>query len=185
MDDLLSLSRVDIGERALEIERFHAEDLFDDVTRMMQPLVKARDLMLRIDSDEAGIEIEADMRTLRQALLNLVSNAIKFSKAGGMISIGCLCTEDKGLMIFVRDEGYGMAPEELPRVFEPFRTADPHVARDTGATGLGLWICKRIVEAHDGDIEIESTVGQGTTVTVHLPAGTCVAGIEETRQLAG
>jgi len=184
VDDLLSLSRVDIGERALEVERFAARDLFDDVSRMMQPLVRARELSLRVEAGETGLEIEADRRTLRQVLLNLVSNAIKFSKSGGTITIGCACTDEKELMISVRDEGYGIDPEELPRVFEPFRTADPHVARNSGGTGLGLWICKRIVEAHDGTIDIESTVGQGTTVTMRLPAGTCVAGSGGNQQIA-
>ncbi len=173
VDDLLNLSRVDIGDAALDIERFSVHELFQDVARMMEPLVAARELGIEIELEDTACEVEADKRTMRQVLLNLLSNAAKFSSPGATITIGGTCKESAAFEMFVRDTGCGIDPEQLPYVFEPFRTADPHVAREAGGTGLGLWICRRIVNAHGGEIEIESSRESGTLVKVHLPPGTC------------
>jgi cell cycle sensor histidine kinase DivJ len=113
--------------------------------------------------------VRADARALKQVLLNLLSNAVKFTSAGGRVTLSAALEPDGSMALRVTDTGVGIAAEHLARVAEPFWQADPSHARKYGGTGLGLSISKRLVMLHDGSMEIESTVGRGTTVTVRLP----------------
>ncbi|MBO6782224.1 MAG: PAS domain-containing sensor histidine kinase [Alphaproteobacteria bacterium] len=169
VSDLLNVSRLDGGEAALDIECFSADQFVLEIIQMTRPLVQGRAIRLEHDVSEATMEIVADRRGLRQVLLNLVSNAVKFTEEGGLIELLCIGLPDGATKIVVRDTGCGIEPVNLPDVFEPFRTFDPMVARASGGVGLGLWICRRIVAAHGGTIDLTSTPGIGTTVEVRLP----------------
>ncbi len=169
VEDLLDVSRTDFGQHALDIEDIDADEFLREVLRMTSHLARERNLVLDHSVAEPGLMIGADRRGLRQVLLNLISNAIKFSPAGSLIEVTCRRADAGHVELSVRDMGSGIDPEDIPHVFEPFRSADPLVARETGGVGLGLWITKRIVEAHGGSIAIDSKRGAGTTVTVRLP----------------
>ena len=114
-------------------------------------------------------EIEADPVRLRQILLNLTSNAIKFTPRGGQIEVAALEAADGGIEVSVTDSGIGMAREDLMVALEPFRQVDSTLSRKYEGTGLGLPLTKMLVELHNGSLEIESKPGQGTRVKVHLP----------------
>jgi len=169
VEDLLNVSCTDFGQHALDIEDIDADEFLREVVRMTSHLARERNLVLDHSVAEPGLSLGADRRGLRQVLLNLISNAIKFSPAGSLIEVTCRRADAGHVELSVRDMGSGIDPENIPHVFKPFRSMDPMVARETGGVGLGLWISKRIVEAHGGTISIDSAPGAGTTVTVSLP----------------
>jgi signal transduction histidine kinase len=117
-------------------------------------------------------EIEADPRRVRQIVLNLASNAVKFTPAGGRIEIAARAAADAGIEFSVTDSGIGMRREDLLVALEPFRQVDSALSRKYEGTGLGLPLTKTLVELHNGSLEIESEPGAGTRVCVHLPRDT-------------
>jgi signal transduction histidine kinase len=114
--------------------------------------------------------IHADPTRIRQILINLIGNAVKFTPAGGRVEIRAgLSEEDGGAVLQVIDSGIGMAPEDIPRALEPFCQLENTYTRRFGGTGLGLPLCKTLAERHGGSLSIDSRPGFGTTVTVRLP----------------
>jgi len=107
---------------------------------------------------------------LKQVLLNILSNCIKFTPAGGRIVLLARVTETGALRLWVSDTGEGIAPDRLPRLFEPFQQGDASQARRQGGAGLGLWISRGLMQAHGGDLWLESAPGHGTTAHLVLPA---------------
>ncbi|HTI88319.1 MAG TPA: ATP-binding protein [Alphaproteobacteria bacterium] len=165
---ILDLSRVEAGHYELRREPLGPGELIADVLRLM-----------RIGADKANIElvtpvaadlprILVDRRAIRQVLLNILSNAIKFTPAGGRVSITAESVDDM-VAIVVADTGIGIAKEDLPRLAKPFEQAGDAYSRNQGGTGLGLAITKQLVQLHDGSMRIDSVIGEGTTVTVRLP----------------
>jgi hypothetical protein len=114
--------------------------------------------------------ITTDQRRLEQVILNLLSNAVKFTEKGH-VGIACRSEDDHFLLSF-SDTGIGMAPEDIPDLFQPFHQIDTGLARKSEGTGLGLSICKKILDLMGGTIEVESRLGQGSTFTIHLPRQT-------------
>lgn len=169
VEDLLNVSRLDVDDRNMEMEPISALEFVHEVMRMTRTLAQDRALTLRDEIPDDRFSFLGDRRALRQVMLNLISNAIKFSSPGGEIVVHCGPAGDDGVEIHVRDSGMGVGAEDLPHVFEPFRMINPHHANSHGGSGLGLWICKRIVDAHGGDIAMDSTPNVETTVTVKLP----------------
>src|SRR5439155_13906827 len=113
--------------------------------------------------------LRADERQVRQVLFNLVSNAVKFTPAGGQVAIGARYEPGAGLRITVKDTGIGITPEDLPRILEPFVQVDSSLARQHPGTGLGLPTAKAIMELHGGTLELTSTVGVGTEAAAIFP----------------
>lgn len=171
VEDLLNVSRLDVSDANLDLEPMLGRQFVADIVRMTRSLASGRDLQLLNDIPDSRFVFHADQRALRQVMFNLISNSIKFTERGGEIELICRQAADGSTEIVVRDNGCGIREADLPRVFEPFHTVDPRIAKKQPGTGLGLWICKRIVEAHHGEIDIESEVGIGTTVTIRLPEG--------------
>jgi signal transduction histidine kinase len=116
---------------------------------------------------------------MKQVLLNLLSNAIKFTPPGGKLTLSARQSEDGGLVLRVADTGIGIAADELALVCEPFHQADATLARKHEGTGLGLSISRRLAEMHGGRLEIASTPGEGTTVSIHLPPQAVAGGGED------
>ena len=112
--------------------------------------------------------LNADRRRMRQILLNLLSNALKFTPAGGKVTAQAFCTQ-QGFVLKVCDTGIGIAPEDFAKALEPFGQIDSSLARQHQGTGLGLPLTRQLVELHGGSLTLESEVGRGTTVTVTLP----------------
>ncbi len=112
----------------------------------------------------------ADERSMKQVLLNLLTNAVKFTPEGGTVTVRADCSPDGEVRLAVADTGIGMAKEDLPRAMESFGQIDSDLSRRYEGTGLGLPLAKRLIEMHDGRFEIESEPDEGTVVTVILPA---------------
>ncbi len=167
VSDLLLLARADYGGLKLDLEPLDLDTTVSEVYRDVRVLAQARSLTLRIHDFEP-VRVKGDADRLKQLLLNLISNAIKFTPEGGTITINLRRAFDDAI-IEVIDTGIGIAPEDLPRIFDRFYQADPARVRKGEGSGLGLSIAKWIVEAHGGHIEVTSDVGKGTTFTVFLP----------------
>jgi signal transduction histidine kinase len=168
--DLLLLARMDAGVE-LDVGPVELDTLLLDVYRQAQVMSDGTDVCLG-NEDQAVIQGDADR--LRQLFLNLVDNALKYTPPGGCVTLSVQKTEG-WVRVVVADTGVGIPPEDLqpgpsgvPMIFERFYRADP--ARSRGGTGLGLSIVQWIVQAHGGRIEVESSVGSGSTFTVWLPA---------------
>ena len=168
INDILDLSRLDAGKAELVEEIFSLGLLIEDVCRSLQPLARQSGLTLRADiiADLPGLK--ADQRRIRQVILNLVSNAVKFTPAGGTVSVRT-AERDGELSLEVRDTGIGMSQADLPKALERFGQVDNRLARKYQGTGLGLPLAKQLVEIHDGTFDIRSEPGLGTTVTITFP----------------
>lgn len=170
VNDLLDLSRLELLDQEHSLERISAGDLASEILAMVRGLAERRQLTLIRDVPVTGLELEVDRRGLKQVAINLLSNAIKFTEPGGTVSFRLASADDGGVEIVVRDTGVGMSEQQMATIFKPFHNSNPHVARATIGSGLGLWICKRMVDAYGGELRIDSVPGAGTTAIVRLPA---------------
>jgi cell cycle sensor histidine kinase DivJ len=167
VNDILDLSRVEAGAYMLDLEPVDPADLVAGCVEMMQMEAARRTIAIRTRLAARLPSVEADRRALRQILLNLIANAVKFTPEGGRVQVALRAEADR-LVVRVRDSGPGMGPEELKRLGEPFFQAGDADQRARGS-GLGLAVVKGLVGLHGGAFEVESTLGHGTSVTVRLP----------------
>ena len=165
VNDLLDLSRMGSGADQLQLSLGHDHHLLSTAAEMMEPLAREAGVVIQVES--AGMTFVADHDRLLQALTNLVANAIKFSE-GGTVSIQSLI-DDSSVVIAVVDTGRGIPASKLDTIFEPFEQVESSDSRTRGGTGLGLTITRRIAEWHGGTIEVESTLGRGSTFRIVLP----------------
>jgi two-component system sensor histidine kinase/response regulator len=166
--EVLDLAKVEAGKLELSVEPTLFAEVANDVGHSVQPLARERGVALRIDVAPALPPVLAEPLRLKQILLNLLSNAIKFTPRDGQV---CLQASVRGgeLEFAVRDTGSGIAKEDVPRLFRAFeQIAATHEGRREG-TGLGLALCKRLIELHGGSIAVDSELGAGSTFTVRLP----------------
>jgi heavy metal sensor kinase len=166
-DQLLALSRRDAGVEQFEPRPVDLAALAADVVEAMRPLAESRGVQLSLDRP-APVLVLGDEGRLRQVVINLLDNALKYTPEGGRVEVGALTKGGNALMT-VRDTGIGIPAEHLPHVFERFYRVDKARSREQGGTGLGLSISKSIVTAHGGGIELTSAPGEGTTCVVALP----------------
>jgi len=162
--DLLLLAQVDRGQ-VVEFLPLRLDELLQDVYRLMLP--RSGGHLLSLAANEA-ITVLGDPERLKQAVLNLVENALHYTPEGGSVMIG-LDTVDESARVWVRDTGVGIAPEEQERIFNRFYRVDRSRRRDGGGAGLGLAIVRYLVEAHGGQVQVKSRPGAGSTFTVLLP----------------
>jgi signal transduction histidine kinase/ActR/RegA family two-component response regulator len=173
IDDILDFSKIDAGKLRVESRPF---DLRSELAIMLQPLqVRAQEKGLTLRCEVAGdvpVRVAGDAGRIRQVLINLVNNAIKFTKTGSVrLAVERIpnTTAVSDLSFSVSDTGIGIAPEQQQLIFEAFTQADASTTRRFGGTGLGLTICKRLVDLMGGRISVQSTPGVGSVFTVHLP----------------
>ncbi len=168
INDILDLSKIEAGRMELHIASYPISYFEESLRRIFATQVKEKGIQLDIRFSPEFEEIVVDQTRFRQILLNLVSNAIKFSRQGGRVTV---TSERVGndIQYEVRDEGVGIKPEELPHLFKPFRQATHGRALNQQGIGLGLAISKKLVELHGGSIGIESEYGKGTTVRFRIP----------------
>ena len=168
INDILDFSKIEAGQLQLELRPCDLASLLESVTHLFLPRASEKGLALELRL-EPGLPaiIATDTSRLQQILVNLMSNAVKFT-AHGSIMLSADASEDT-LRITVRDTGIGIAPQQHDRLFKPFIQADSSTTRLYGGTGLGLAICQRLARALGGDISIESAPGQGSTFTLTLP----------------
>jgi len=167
--DLQDLSLAEAGQLHLARQPISLEEVVGQAVQIVQPHLASKNLALRVHIPPDLPRVEADQERVAQILRNLLSNAILHTASQGEINITASVIETL-VKISVRDSGVGIAPEHLPYLFERFYRADPSRARATGGTGLGLAIVKQVVEAHGGQIVVESQPGKGTCFTFTLPA---------------
>ncbi len=169
IEDLLMLARADSGRVELRCEPVDLNKLCQQMADYITPLAQQRDQTLSYDSPNAEITVNADLQRIKQMLLNLLDNAIKYTPPGGSVTLG-LKTENNQAVVTVADTGRGIPAEDLPHIFERFfRRSAKTSDRTAAGFGLGLSIVKWIVDSHDGQIEINSQQGAGTTFIVKLP----------------
>ncbi len=171
INDVLDLSKIEAGKMELHLETFDIAQLFNDVVNTIQPLMEKKNNTLTIQRADALGEMYADMTKLRQIVLNLLSNAAKFTEHG-LISIeACreIKDEEDWIRICVTDDGIGMTLEQQQKLFKPFTQADSSTTRKFGGTGLGLAITKKFVEMMGGNISVVSEFGHGSMFTIQLP----------------
>jgi signal transduction histidine kinase/CheY-like chemotaxis protein len=172
IDDVLDLSQIETGHMALTKERAAFANIVDAAVLAVQPLFESKRLYLRTDIAPDLPEIHCDKVRIRQVLLNLLSNAGRFTEIGG---VQLRAWQEHGdLLVSVADTGPGIAHNDIEKVFQPFQQVDNSIRRRYGGSGLGLNISKAFVELHDGKMWMESTVGQGVTVYFSLPLSTPV-----------
>jgi two-component system, cell cycle sensor histidine kinase PleC len=169
INDILDMSKIEAGEYNLNFTNIQLRDVIRSVAEMMRPRAQAGEVEIGIELPDAFPMLWADERAIRQILLNLVSNAIKFSSAGGCIRITAGTVTD-GVALTVEDDGDGMSADILSTATEPFVQGSIKSFSEAG-TGLGLAITKRLVNLRSGEIEISSELGRGTTVAITLPIG--------------
>lgn len=168
INDLFELSQLETGQVQLAVEAVNLNDLLSDVLESMQAQAGAKGVSLQgIFSEDVPL-IKGELNKLQRVITNLVQNAIRHTPAGGSISLATQPAPD-GVQVEVADTGEGIAPEDLPHIFEQFFRGEKSRSRETGGAGLGLAIARRIVEAHHGRIWVESQVGQGTRFRFVLP----------------
>jgi signal transduction histidine kinase len=167
VDDILDLSKVEAGQTVLRIENVVISEAVRNVASTIEPLATKKSIRIVANGAGAG-QVPADAGKLRQMLLNLVSNAVKFTPDGGLVSIDARRLEDS-VEISVSDTGIGIAESDRARLFEAFRQLDSTLARQQHGTGLGLALTKRFAELHGGQILVESELGKGSVFTLRLP----------------
>ena len=172
INDILDFSKIEAGRMSVERVALSIPQLVDDVLAVLAPQAKAKGLLLEaVCAPDFPARVLGDAQRIRQILLNLVANALKFTDRGGVtLTIQLIGTvTERQLHLAVKDTGIGIPPEAQARLFAPFMQADSSTSRRYGGTGLGLAICRRLAELMDGSIALESRVGHGSTFTVHLP----------------
>ncbi len=168
VNDILDMSRIESGRLELDFQEVSATDLFAGVQNMLAERAEQAKLTLSIDIEDGLHNLEADERRLKQTLINLAGNAIKFTEAGGKVTLGAR-KAGLGIALFVADTGVGMTPGQLATAMEPFRQVDGTLARQQEGTGLGLPLAKAFAELHDATFSISSTPGTGTTALIRFP----------------
>ena len=170
VDDLLSLARIEqVGDGGLQDTRSVALwAVISAANETCQPGAEAKNIHVHTECDRE-LQVQVSEQLLTQAIVNLVDNAVKYSDPDTSILVHCEIIDGE-VVISVTDQGRGIEPKHLPRVFERFYRTDKARSRDLGGTGLGLSIVKHIAEAHGGRVSVDSSPGSGSTFRIHLPA---------------
>jgi signal transduction histidine kinase len=170
INDILDYSSLAKVAPQLTLSWQRAETVIGSSARELSALAIQNQVTLDVKRPEMGLELQVDTLRFRQVMNNLISNAVKFTSAGGSVTVSVRQRPDGNAELVVRDTGVGMKPEDIPRALEPFQQIDGGLARSFPGTGLGLPIAKGLVEAHGGVLRILSAPGEGTAVTIQLPA---------------
>ncbi len=184
INDVLDMAKINAGRMNLDPEKFRAHELLDEVTSITSTLASEKNLALFIEADsDQAVEIFADRTRLRQVMINLVNNAIKFTE-NGRIALRVARKGDENILITVKDTGIGIPPEKLEVIFQEFTQVDTSSTRKAGGTGLGLPISRRLVEMHGGALWAESTgiPGEGSTFFVELPLEARITDVVEKKE---
>jgi len=169
IEDLLTLSRLEKGseEKITRLERGRIGEVINAAVEMCERKAKEKDIQIAIHCDQQ-LQVQMNSALLEQALVNLIDNAVKYGPAGSHVDV--TAEQDNGrIALRVQDEGCGIEPKHLPRLFERFYRADKARSRELGGTGLGLAIVKHIALVHHGSVGVQSTIGRGSTFSILLP----------------
>ncbi|MBS0470618.1 MAG: hypothetical protein JSR60_06070 [Proteobacteria bacterium] len=170
INDILDLAKAEAGKLTLQEDEVDLMRVLEDAARMCRGRATAGGVELSVTVTLQPVYVSVDERIMRQIVLNLLTNAIKFTREGGKVVLSLESDPEHGIFIRVSDNGIGIAPEDIARVIRPFEQVETVLSRVHGGTGLGLPLTSKLTELHGGRLTIESQVGVGTTVTVALPA---------------
>lgn len=170
INDILDLAKAEAGKLTLQEEDIDIVRCLDDAMRMCRGRAVTAGVNLHFANLSESIYAHVDERLIRQIVLNLLTNAIKFTNEGGVVNLSVVADETHGIVIKVQDSGIGIAQEDIARVIRPFEQVETVLSRSHGGTGLGLPLTSKLTELHGGTFDIQSQVGKGTTVIVRLPA---------------
>jgi signal transduction histidine kinase len=170
LNELLDLSTIEEGKQQLHVQRLPVMALIREVIDEFRPMLQSKSLELDVLNGGGLLEVMGDEMKLQQVMGNLLQNAIKFTQPGGRITVSCREIDVNRVEISVTDNGPGIPPDEAPYIFSKFYRGKS-VATGVAGAGLGLAIAKGLVELHGGTIEVDSTVGRGTTMSIALPSG--------------
>jgi signal transduction histidine kinase/ActR/RegA family two-component response regulator len=171
INEILDLSKIEAGRMDVAAAAFHPIDMVNELIATIQPLAEANGNSITFKSDVEGQSANTDVLKLRQCVLNLLSNACKFTR-NGRIDVTFerrVLNNVEQMFIAVRDTGIGMSPAHLARLFQPFVQADPSITQQYGGTGLGLTITRRLTQLLGGDVSVQSALGEGALFTLHVP----------------
>lgn len=171
VQDLLTLSQIETGEIKMRFEHFDIVRLAREIIDQFEDKADKKDISLKLAKDSPSqLFVYADWQRINQVLINLISNAIKYNKEKGTVIIGFREEKDK-VETYIQDNGEGIPPKDLERIFERFYRVEKSRSREKGGTGLGLAIVKHIIEGHHSVVEVESTVGKGSIFSFKLALG--------------
>jgi two-component system phosphate regulon sensor histidine kinase PhoR len=176
VDDLLSLARIEMEEHSRPTDNVRLDAMLEGTVDLLESQAKKRKLSITLAVAPDATAVTGDRDQLGEVFENLIGNAIKYGSDGGQVMVAAKRAGPDGISVTVADDGDGIAPEHLPRLTERFYRVDAARSRERGGTGLGLAIVKHIVSRHRGRLSIESTPGEGSSFTVHLPAAVASAG---------
>lgn len=168
INDILDMSKIEAGKMQLQPEPLMPDEVIEQCVRIMRARAEEKQIKLTVDGDDLP-QISADPRALKQVLLNLMSNAVKFTPEGGKVFVRGFHATD-GVVLQVADTGIGISAEDLPRVGRPFEQIESQHSKKHQGSGLGLALSKSLVEMHGGSLRIDSKLGEGTTVSFTLPS---------------
>ena len=169
IDDILDIAKVEAGKLDLRPSSFDLSELLDECARMMRPMVDGRGLALHVTGNAAGLSLTADRRRTKQMVINLMSNAIKFTHPGGRVELAAHRMADGAIAITVADTGIGMSEDQIALALEPFGRVENTAIKDPTGTGLGLPIVQNLIEAHGGRLQIRSQLKRGTLARLVFP----------------
>ena len=174
INDILDLSKVESGAQELFEDDIEVPKVTETVLRLVRQSAKEREVELELDLPDGLPLLNGDETKVKQILTNLLTNAIKFTDSGGTVTLRAWCDADSGFVFQIADTGIGIAPDDIPKALAQFGQIDSGINRKYEGTGLGLPLTKALVELHGGNLDLQSQVGVGTTVTVRFPAARIV-----------
>ncbi|HVO02224.1 MAG TPA: ATP-binding protein [Candidatus Cybelea sp.] len=169
INDVLDMSKIEAGKMELHIEPIEVQPLAESCRAMIVGMARDTSVAMRVEIEDGCTVLHADGRAVRQMIINLMSNAVKFTPAGGVVTLRFRSLGPTGVAIAVEDTGIGMTPAELEKAVQPFGQVDSELARQRTGTGIGLTLVKSLAELHGGTLELASEKGRGTTATIILP----------------
>lgn len=171
VDDFLNVSRIEQGRMTYDMRRHDVCDIIHSVTKELQVVANEKGLRLEAGCSKKGFYVNADEGKLKQIFSNLIDNAIKYTPKGSITVTVQKLEKEQKILVKIKDTGIGIAPEEVPKLFQKFNRASNANEANVLGTGLGLYIAREIMKAHEGWIDVESEgLGKGSTFTVELPA---------------
>jgi two-component system sensor histidine kinase ResE len=168
IEDLLDLSRLETGEPRLNVQSIDIFQVLRHAVRRLEPQAAERGVEMILEGGDEPCPVSADLDRLDQVVTNLLANALRYNRPGGRVTLAAR-RDAEGVTVTVRDTGIGIAPEELPHIWDRFHRVDKSRTRASGGTGLGLAIARSIVVAHGGSVHVHSEPGQGSVFSFTLP----------------
>jgi len=169
VNDILDVAKIEAGKLTLRETEVWLEEIVDSASVTVEAMALRKNITLRVDAVDPGLTLFADPKMLKQVMLNLLSNSVKFTEDGGLVEVKTAISESGDVELTVSDNGIGMDEEAIKNVMEPFVQAEDEYAREQGGTGLGLYLVHAMMQLHEGDAHIYSKPGEGTSVTLVFP----------------